>query len=132
MPAVARLSLCAHQENKPFDNFLQESQISRTAANLSSASRFALIGLSSKRRQRSKKNPFTHCCCVSRSTKLSVKNFRWSMMVFVLHSLQQKNTNQTPYFFAADDPRWIRQPSSDYPSTRDSVQKQVMLNAYEF
>jgi len=34
--------------------------------------------------------------------------------------------------FAADDPRWIRQPSSEYPSTRDSVQKQVMLNAYEF
>jgi len=33
--------------------------------------------------------------------------------------------------FAADDPRWISSPSSKYPSTRDSVQKQVMLNAYE-
>jgi len=33
--------------------------------------------------------------------------------------------------FAADDPRWIQQPSSEYPSTRDSVQKQVMLNACE-
>jgi len=31
--------------------------------------------------------------------------------------------------FAADAPRWIQQPSSDYPSTRDSVQKQVILNA---
>ena len=31
--------------------------------------------------------------------------------------------------FAADAPRWIQTPSSDYPSTRDSVQKQVMLNA---
>jgi len=28
--------------------------------------------------------------------------------------------------FAADDPRWIRKPSSTHPSTRDSVQKQVM------
>jgi len=34
--------------------------------------------------------------------------------------------------FAADDPRWILYPSSKYPSTRDSVQKQVMLNAYAF
>jgi len=31
--------------------------------------------------------------------------------------------------FAADAPRWTQQPSSDFPSTRDSVQKQVMLNA---
>jgi len=31
--------------------------------------------------------------------------------------------------FAADAPRWIQQPSSEYPSTRESVQKQVMLNA---
>ena len=31
--------------------------------------------------------------------------------------------------FAADDSRWTRCPSSEYPSTRDSVQKQVMLNA---
>jgi len=31
--------------------------------------------------------------------------------------------------FAADDSRWILQPSSEHPSTRDSVQKQVMLNA---
>jgi len=32
-------------------------------------------------------------------------------------------------FFAADDSRWTQCPSSGYPSTRDSVQKQVMLNA---
>jgi len=42
------------------------------------------------------------------------------------------NLIDTANIFAADDPRWIRQPSSNYPSTRDSVQKQVMLNAYEF
>jgi len=51
-------------------------------------------------------------------------------MNYVVPMLAMTDCGYSPVF-AAEDPRWIRQPSSDYPSTRDSVQKQVMLNAYE-
>jgi len=44
-------------------------------------------------------------------------------------SMQAHGQEEMFMGFAADAPRWTQQPSSDFPSTRDSVQKQVMLNA---